>query len=183
MKKTLVMIVCLLTIVGVANVSVAADKKVPSKAYLDQAQTPEDDSPPSTGCGLGWQITKKRTFLATTTRGTTDAFVPPSFGMTSGTIGCAKHDFAKNNVEATTYVVKNFENLRIEMAEGRGESLAALARTMGCSDAAVAHFGEMTRSQYETIMNDASRESPVQVLMNIDAAVKANASLSAACRG
>lgn len=153
----------------IANVGFAAPAK---KAYLDNSDgAVEADK--GDGCGLGWQVTQKRTMIATTTRQTTNAFVPPTFGMTSGTIGCEQHQFAKNNVEATTYVVKNFENLRIEMAEGRGETLAALARTMGCNDSAVANFGEMTRAKYEVIFNSASAESPVQVLMNVDAAVKA----------
>ncbi|MFM8315218.1 MAG: DUF3015 family protein [Deltaproteobacteria bacterium] len=57
-------------------------------------------------CGLGWQVTQKKSFLATTTRGTTNAFVPPTFGMTFGTIGCDKHSFAKNMVIRAVFILK-----------------------------------------------------------------------------
>ncbi|MBK9038693.1 MAG: DUF3015 family protein [Bdellovibrionales bacterium] len=40
------------------------------------------------GCGLGWEVTDSETMIGTTTRGTTNMFVPPAFGMTTGTIGC-----------------------------------------------------------------------------------------------
>ena len=42
----------------------------------------------SDGCGLGSEVTQKKSLLATTTRGTTNGTIPPAFGMTSGTIGC-----------------------------------------------------------------------------------------------
>jgi hypothetical protein len=115
------------------------------------------------GCGLGWQVTQQRTMLATTTRGTTNAFVPPSFGMTSGTIGCEQIQFAQNDQDGATYAMSNFENIRLEMAEGRGENLAAFAETMGC-DAAT--FGAFTKANYGAIMDNAS-ESPARMYMNV----------------
>ena len=35
-------------------------------------------------CGLGWHVTQDKSLLATVTRSTTNAVVPPTFGMTSG---------------------------------------------------------------------------------------------------
>src|SRR3954471_20570420 len=75
----------------------------------------------SDGCGLGWQVTQKKSFLGTTTRGTTNAVVPPTFGMTSGTIGCDQHGFAKNDQKAIEFVAANYEPLMVEMAQGNGE--------------------------------------------------------------
>ncbi len=81
----------------------------------------------SDGCGLGWQVTKKKTLSATTTRGTTNSVVPPTFGMTTGTIGCAKHGFVKKNKQLIHFVEVNFEALQSDMVNGRGETLSALA--------------------------------------------------------
>lgn len=50
------------------------------------------------GCGLGWEVTSSETMIGTTTRGTTNAVVPPTFGMTTGTLGCKKLDIASNDV-------------------------------------------------------------------------------------
>jgi len=127
------------------------------------------------GCGLGWQITQKRTMMATTTRGTTNAFVPPTFGMTSGTIGCEQLQFAAAEQDSATYAMKNFENLRIEMAAGEGENLAAFAETLGCSSS---ELGSITKSSYGTIMKDAS-ESPAQMYRNLKAEIAARGACGA----
>jgi len=109
----------------------------------------------SDGCGLGWQVTQKTTFSATTTRGTTNGFVPPTFGMTSGTMGCARHDLAKKDEPAAIYAVNNYETLTVEMAEGRGEILTGFARTLGCDDGAISAFGQMTQKNYRNLPSGA----------------------------
>ncbi len=108
-------------------------------------------------CGLGWQVTQKKSFIATTTRGTTNAVVPPTFGMTTGTIGCEQHTFAKADTKAVEFVAQNYDTLRLEMAAGEGENLAALARTMGCADSSVSTFGRAVQGQYETVVGHGSR--------------------------
>ena len=87
----------------------------------------------SDGCGLGWQVTKKKTFSATTTRLTTNAFVPPTFGMTSGTIGCEQHSLVKADMKPLHYADANYENLMAEIAQGQGEYLTGFAAAMNCS--------------------------------------------------
>lgn len=133
------------------------------------------------GCGLGWQITQKRTMLATTTRGTTNGFVPPTFGMTSGTIGCEQHAFAKNELPAATYVFNNYEPLTIEMAQGSGEYLAAFARTMGCNDSVHSEFGRTMQQNFGAIMGT-ENTTAVEMFHNVKSAVKANPVLASGCR-
>lgn len=105
----------------------------------------------SDGCGLGWQVTQKKSFLATTTRATTNAIVPPTFGMSSGTIGCDQHTFAKKEMPALEYVASNYDTLLLEMSTGSGETLAALSLTMGCgsdfSAATKTNFGMLVESK------------------------------------
>jgi hypothetical protein len=108
-------------------------------------------------CGLGWQVTQKKSFLATTTRGTTNAFVPPTFGMTSGTIGCDQHSFAKNEMPAVNLVATNHDAILIDIAAGGGENLAALAQAMGCNGSAglaalaQANYGALAASSSEQL--------------------------------
>ena len=91
------------------------------------------------GCGLGWEVTDSETFIGTTTRGTTNAFVPPAFGMTTGTLGCKKLSFAANDKEAVNYVVNNFSNLKQQLAVGQGEYVDGLQEVMKCNGAAISY--------------------------------------------
>lgn len=144
----------------------AADKKSSSApAYMDRpAMTGEADR--IDGCGLGWQVTAKRTMLATTTRGTTNAFVPPSFGMTSGTIGCDRLDFAKNEQKAVIFVSENVDHLKLEMAVGQGEYVETLAAEMGCHGSAVRSFAEAARANYDTV-TAFGRATGVEIYKNL----------------
>lgn len=105
-------------------------------------------------CGLGWQVTDKKTLMATSTRGTTNAFVPPTFGMTSGTIGCAQHGFAAVDQKAVEFVASNYEPLVIEMAKGQGEYVTALSQTMGCKN--TQSFGSSLKNNYSSIVGTSS---------------------------
>lgn len=104
-------------------------------------------------CGLGWEITNKKSFLATSTRSTTNAFVPPTFGMTTGTIGCDKHSLAQADVPAAQFVASHYDALMMDMAQGHGESLQALAQSLGCSNTAA--FGSMTRREFSSLTENA----------------------------
>lgn len=132
------------------------------------------------GCGLGWQVTDQKTWLGTTTRGTTNAIVPPTFGMTSGTIGCEKHPIAKNEVEAAAYAYNNYDSLSIEMAQGRGEYVNGLAKSLGCNDAVVPAFGQMTQKNYMQIMGS-EKSSAMDMYENVKTQIKNDTLLSVNC--
>lgn len=104
------------------------------------------------GCGLGWQVTDSRTIIGTTTRATTNAFVPPSFGMTSGTIGCEQVSFASNEKEAATFVATNYQTLRSELSEGQGEYVSAMIESFGCSSAQVPAISSQLQKNYNTVV-------------------------------
>ena len=97
------------------------------------------------GCGLGWDVTDSETMIGTTTRGTTNAFVPPAFGMTTGTLGCKRLDFASNEKEAVNYVVSNYTNLKQQLASGQGEYVDGLSEVMKCNAATV-------QQQYQSVV-------------------------------
>jgi len=139
-----------------------------------------DDMTPDKGdgCGLGWKVTKKKSFLGTSTRGTTNSFVPPTFGMTTGSLGCNQFSFVKNEVEGVKYAVSNHDALTIEMAEGQGEFLAGYAATFGCDGAAVESFGQMTKDNYATITDG----SAVEMYRNTAKQLRNNAVLNSACQ-
>ena len=94
----------------------------------------------------GCEVTSEETMIATTTRGTTNAFVPPTFGMSSGTIGCKKISLAAVEQESADFVVSNFVNLKQELAMGNGEYVDGLFEVMECGQAA------NIKANYETVV-------------------------------
>mgnify|MGYP001575723609 CR=1 FL=1 len=151
-----------------------------AKGVAPVAKGAVDVGDPGDGCGLGWQVTDKRTLIASTTRGTINGFVPPTFGLTSGTIGCMKYDFAKNEEAAATFAYANSDSLRTDMAEGHGEYLAGMARSFGCSDAVTSRFGEVTQKNYSEITQDGAA-SPIQMFRNLQQQIRADEVLSVSC--
>ncbi|NBV50384.1 DUF3015 domain-containing protein [bacterium] len=132
------------------------------------------------GCGLGWQVTQKKTMLGTTIRGTTNAVVPPTFGMTSGTMGCDQHSIAKKDMDAAKFAFNNQESLSIEMAQGQGEYLAGFAKTLGCEDQVQADFAKMTQENYANIVGEG--QSALSLLHNVKAQIKKHPVLAESCR-
>ena len=117
------------------------------------------------GCGLGWEVTDKKTMFATTTRGTTNAFVPPTFGMTTGTIGCQKFEgFAANERAQVEYVAKNFETIRAELAVGNGEYADAAAQSFNCDSNT---FKAHVQKNYDNVV--APAQNGVELYQNLKA--------------
>lgn len=134
----------------------------------------------SSGCGIGWQVTKKTTLFGSTTRNTTHAILPPTFGMTSGTSGCAQHPLVKkSDQQAVIFASTNLEPLRIEMAEGQGEYLQAFARTMGCSDSSLSRFSTEAQRHYKTIFNGI--QNGTELLINVRKQIQADPQLALDC--
>jgi hypothetical protein len=123
------------------------------------ASAPKTDS-----CGLGWQVTDKYTYTATTTRATTNAIIPPVFGMTTGTLGCDQLEIGANDKQAADYVATNFEVLKTELAAGRGEYVDALAGAFGCK-AKSAEVGAALQSNYDRVVAPAA--TPVELFRGI----------------
>ncbi len=118
------------------------------------------------GCGLGHQVTDKKTFLATSTRGTTNAVVPPTFGMTSGTIGCDKFEgFAANEKQNVEFVASNFDAIRAQLATGAGEYVTATAQSFNCDSKA---FGSYIQQNYNNVVTPA--QDGVELYNNLKAA-------------
>lgn len=122
------------------------------------------------GCGLGWQITDKKTYTATTTRMTTNAIVHPTWGMTTGTLGCEQLEVGANDREAADYVATNFEVLKTELAAGQGEYIDALSAAFGCASHS-AQIGQNLQQNYGNIV--APAKSPIDLYYGIKSRITA----------
>ena len=119
----------------------------------------------SDGCGLGWQVTKKMSMVATTTRTTTNSIIPNTFGMTSGTLGCARHSVVLKDKAPQHFVEANYETLLVEMSMGQGEALQAFSQVLGCDSKAL---GQMVQENYSAIVPRAG-VTPSEILAPVRA--------------
>lgn len=92
----------------------------------------------NTGCGLGSMVMQNQNtvvtqVLAATTNGT---FGNQTFGITSGTLGCAKPAKIVSNDKVNVFVASNMDALATDIANGQGETVDTLAVMMQVEDKA-----------------------------------------------
>jgi hypothetical protein len=160
-------------------VSAAVVSSLITMSAFAAAAASKDEISPNQGtdsCGLGWQVTKSKTIIGTSTRGTTNAYLSPSWSMTSGTSGCEKHDIAQKDSETVQYVASNYYSIKSDMAQGQGEYLAGLAQLMGCNDAA--SFGAAAQKNFRSITQGADA---FETLQNLRKEVRTSPALAQSC--
>jgi len=126
------------------------------------------------GCGLGklaWldyggqkQIAPQ--VMMATTNGT---FGSQTFGISSGTSGCANDGVIMKN-KHINMASRAFESLAEEMAQGRGEHLASLAALLGVPEEAQPEFFALVQEKY-TILVGSDDTTAVTMLQALQAAM------------
>lgn len=76
--------------------------------------------------------------------------------------------------------MSNLDSLKVEMAEGRGETLRGFARTLGCSDAAYPAFGNMTQRNYESIVSEGDA-SGIELFQKVQGQIQGDPALALSC--
>lgn len=133
----------------------------------------------STGCGLGSVIWKENSIVSATFRATTNhSFSSQLFGITSGTSNCTKHSIVKREMAPQYYVDANFEMLKVEMAQGKGEYLDAFAATLGCPLTSQGEFNAATQANYEKIM---SGKTSSELLKEVKGVIRSDINLKTQC--
>ncbi len=133
----------------------------------------------STGCGLGWKVTSKYTWIATTTRGTTNSFTTP-YGITTGTSGCAKHTIVKNEQTIRSFVNASYDSLSLDIATGGGENLTALTHLLGCSSSSSGQIGMRMQGSYQTLFpTNGTSDQFVNDVLNM---ISIDSNLSQSCQ-
>lgn len=160
---------------------VSASKRKKKKKVTLVTPAPDLKNPDVDSCGPGWAVIQKRTLSATTTRQTINlGGILPTFGMTSGTMGCAQMPLSTLEEAAVKYTYTNKDSLMMEMAEGQGEILTAYAQTLGCSDGAIDAFSKMTQRNYRQITRD-GEATGIELFQNVRAQMKNDPLLVAGC--
>lgn len=116
------------------------------------------------GCGLGSIVMGPRgsQVSAATTNSSSNTQL---FGITTGTSNCAEDGVAMSETEARSFAEANFESLKSEMAQGKGENLSVLASLMGCDSRTM---GDAVRADYGSIF-DRSDVTSAQMFDRVEA--------------
>ena len=124
------------------------------------------------GCGLGklaWmdyggqkQIAPQ--VMMATTNGT---FGSQTFGISSGTSGCANDGVIMKN-KHVNMASRSFESLAEEMAQGRGEHLASLAALLAVPEEAQPEFFALVQEKYSILVgsDDTTAVTMLQALQS-----------------
>jgi hypothetical protein len=127
------------------------------------------DPPNNVGCGVGSIIFKGQSgvapqVLAATTNG---IFGNQTFGISSGTLGCAKDGLVSNPVQVSMFLDNNLDKVAHDMAAGRGEALDSLASLIGIDAAHKAAFFAVTKAHFaEIIPSDHAKTQDVVAALN-----------------
>lgn len=125
--------------------------------------------PNNVGCGVGSIIFAGQggvapQVLAVTTNG---IFGNQTFGISSGTLGCARDGVVANPVKVGMYLDNNLDKVAHDMAVGHGEALDSLASLIGIDADHKAAFVAATRAHFaEIIPSEHARTQDVMAALN-----------------
>lgn len=131
------------------------------------------------GCGIGKIIMeggtgKDKNLVAAILN---NVLVPNTFSMTSGLMGCDTTKAVSNDQLRETFVASNMDNLSVDVAQGQGDHLAALAGLMGVAESDKATFYSVAQSNYPSLFG-AGQASSADMLSALDQAMLSNADLA-----
>jgi len=156
-------------------------------AFLLAVVITSSDAMANARCGVGTMLFGgSNGIISQTWENSTNRAFSGGSSISSGTSGC-KHNGNFLSFEERThdqqllYVNANYEELMLEMADGRGEVLEAFAQTLGCDRGLMPEFTRMARSRYGQIFSD-EKTSPEQMLLNVKQQIKANPRLESGCK-
>jgi hypothetical protein len=136
----------------------------------------------TTGCGLGSEIFTRNSLVSQSFAATTN-ITGIVYSLTTGTTApssnCKVDGIVMKDEKKIYYVEANLRHLEEEMAQGKGENLAAFASMFNCGEGTTA-FEEMTQSQYRTIF-PTQNTKPVDVLKSVESEIQANPVLAKSC--
>jgi hypothetical protein len=137
----------------------------------------------ATGCGMGSMVFTRNSVVSQSFAASTN-ITGIGYSLSTGSTGvssnCKVDSFIMKDQEKIYYVESNYRHLEEEMAQGKGENLAAFAQLFGCGSDLTPTFGEMTRENYRSIFRS-KNASPSDVLDSVEAQVRAHPVLSKSC--
>jgi len=109
----------------------------------------------------------------------TSATIYP-FANSSNTSGCGDDEKITFLFKREIFVTLNFENIKEEMASGRGEYLMTMSNLMGCSEDAFPAFSFMAVNRYHHIFKNNNQEA-VEFISLLREEISSNHELDSKC--
>lgn len=134
----------------------------------------EPGSDGSSGCGLGWEVSKKKSLVSSWVRAMTNSTASQSIAMTMGTSGCEKHEIAMQEKLQEHFANSNYKHVLADMASGQGQYLNEFSSIVGCDASAL---GAYSQSNFGSVV----ASSGATFLRNVKTAISTNADLKASC--
>jgi hypothetical protein len=136
-------------------------------------------APNNVGCGWGSQIFEGKSGVANSIMAFTTNHTSGSqtFGISSGTAGCAQDGVIQQYAAADAFMGNNVDKVARAMSVGQGEALETLADALGIKDADKAHFFDVAKVNFDTIYTSASVTSD-EVLLNLGKVMANDSKLS-----
>lgn len=136
-------------------------------------------APNNVGCGWGSMIFEGKTgafnqALAATTNGTSGN---QTFGISSGTAGCAADGVIQKYAAADAFMGANIEKVARDMSVGQGEALETLADAMNIKAEDKARFFEVAKANFDAIFTSEKITSE-EVLANLGKVMANDSKLS-----
>jgi hypothetical protein len=130
-------------------------------------------------CGWGSKVFKGQRgvfpqALAATTNGTSGN---QTFGISTGTSGCTQDGVVSSNWKTAMFIDGNKKALARDMSIGSGETLEALAKLIGISDADKAAFYQAAKNNFAQIFTSADVTTE-QLLASLKQVLAANGALT-----
>lgn len=122
------------------------------------------------GCGLGTMALKDQepTVISQMAATFLNALCAnQTFGISSGTLECEPHAGIAQNKEVQQYIAANLDNLAVDVAQGEGATLAALADLMQVPPGERAALYTKLQTRFGDIFSG-EQVSSAQVVQNLD---------------
>lgn len=131
------------------------------------------------GCGIGKVVMEGKSGVGANLVASilNDILIPRTFFMTTGVLGCDTTQTVQNDQQTESFVAMNMDSLAVDMAQGQGEHLAALASMIGINGEDEAAFYGVARDQYGSVFG-AEELSSTQLLDSLHTAMLADPSLA-----
>jgi len=125
-------------------------------------------APNNVGCGWGSMIFEgsSGTMMQSLAASTNGISGNQTFGITSGTAGCAKDGVVQKYAAADAFMGANIDKVARDMSVGQGEALETLADAMGIKSADKARFFEVAKANFDAIYTSSNVTSD-EVMVNL----------------
>lgn len=111
------------------------------------------------GCGLGALILGDQPGMIQIVAATLNGTGVQSSGITTGTSNCTEDGVTLQSREQDYFAEANFELIKQESAQGKGENLDAFASLFGCTGAGTVQFSATLQKNYTQIFSAAQNSS------------------------